>query len=194
MYLGSFKGGKMSEYDKALLQSFGKDVFISANVEIRRPQLVSIGNHVTIDSGFYLTTKLSIGNYCHIGPQVSVIGGAKGLLLIGHFTSIAAGTRLVCVSDTFSGEALVSAPGIPEEFVQLKVAPIVLEDFVNIGSNVVVHPGVTLAEGSVIGSGAVVTKSTEPWTVYGGIPARPLKIRAFKRMCEYADKLGYPFV
>lgn len=45
-------------------------------------------------------------------------------------------------------------------------------DDVWIASNAVVLPGVTVAKGCVIGAGAVVTKSTEPYGVYVGSPAR----------------------
>ena len=41
-----------AQYDYTLLRSCGQDVFISANVEIRRPHLVTVGSHVAIDTGF----------------------------------------------------------------------------------------------------------------------------------------------
>ena len=45
-------------------------------------------------------------------------------------------------------------------------------DDVWIASNAAVLPGVTVAKGCVIGAGTVVTKSTEPYSVYLGSPAR----------------------
>jgi len=178
-----------SEYNKSLLKSVGKDVFISGNVEIRRPQLVSIGNHVDIDSGFYITTRAELGDYIHIAPYVAVIGGKDGLLKMGNFTNIAVGGRIICVSDTFTGEGLIGSRAIPEKFRKLKIDPIVFEDFVNVGANVVILPGVTLREGTVIGAGSVVTKSTEPWTIYIGNPAKPIKKRPKEKMLEYAKNL-----
>ena len=50
-----------NEFDKSLLKECCTDVYIIANVEIKRPHLVSIGNHVAIDSGFYITTQAEIG-------------------------------------------------------------------------------------------------------------------------------------
>ena len=181
------------KYQLSLLSKVGEDVFISRNVEIRRPQLVKLGSHIAIDSGFYVTTALEVGNYAHIGPYVVVIGGAEGLLKIGHFTNIAAGSKIICVSDIFTGEGLITAPGIPKEFTHLKVAPVTLEDFANVGAGAIILPGVTLAQGSVVGAGAVVTENTEPWTIYIGNPARPLKARQKEKMIESAKKLGYPF-
>lgn len=47
------------------------------------------------------------------------------------------------------------------------------------GCNVVVNPGVRMAEGSVALANSVVTKNTEPNEVYGGIPARKLGRKAY---------------
>lgn len=179
------------QYNIALLKSVGQDVFISANVEIRRPHLVAIGNHVAIDTGFYLTTQAELGDYIHIGPYVNIIGGEHGLLKMGHFTNIALGSKIICVSDDFTGQSLITAPGIPKEFTKLRSAPIIFENFANVGANCVIMPGVTLAEGSVIGAGSVVTRSTKPWTIYVGSPARPVKDRPKEIMLGYARKLGY---
>lgn len=45
-----------------------------------------------------------------------------------------------------------------------------------IGSNAVILPGVTLGEHTVVGAGAVVTKSFEQgWCVLGGVPAKVIK-------------------
>jgi acetyltransferase-like isoleucine patch superfamily enzyme len=182
------------EYDKLQLASYGEDVFISAKSEIRRPSLVAIGSHVAIDSFFYCTTALNLGNYIHIGPHVSIIGGKQGLLKMGHFTSAAAGVRFICVSDTFTGEGLITAPGIPEEFGALKISPIIVEDFVNIGTNAVIMPGVHLKKGTVIGAGAVVTKDTEPFSINVGVPAKKVGDRPSGVMLQQAATLGYPFI
>lgn len=183
---------KTPRYDTSKLQSVGEDVFISANVEIRRPQLVRIGNHVAIDSGTYLTTQADIGDYIHIGPFVTIIGGQHGKFVMKHFTTVAVGSRIICASDSFLGDGLVTAPGIPPEYQNnIKIEPIILENFSNVGANVVILPGVTIAEGSVIGANSLVTKSTEPWTIYYGSPARPQKIRNKEIMKKYATLLGY---
>lgn len=181
------------QYDNGRLLECGKDVFISQNVEIRRPELLEIGDHVAIDSGFYLTTQAKLGDYIHIAPYVTIIGGAKGIIKMGHFSTIAAGSRIITGSDGHMGEGLVG-PTIPEPYKDLvKHAPVIFCDFVNIGTNVVVHPGVVLAEGSVVGSMSLLTRSTEPWTIYAGIPARPIKERPRDKMIDYSKELGYSY-
>lgn len=180
-----------THYDYKLLRSCGQDVFISANVEIRRPQLVSVGSHVAIDSGFYCTTAAEVGDYIHIGPYVSVIGGARGLLRMGHFSGISAGARIICASDEFRGEGLVGTV-IPDRYRdKVTIAPVILEEFAHVATNAVIMPGVTLGQGSVVGAGAVVTQSTKPWTIYVGVPAKVIRMRPREKMLAMAKELGY---
>lgn len=54
---------------------------------------------------------------------------------------------------------------------------IVIEDDVWIGTGVRVLDGVTIRKGCVIGAGTVLTKSTEPYSVYVGIPGKKIKER-----------------
>lgn len=46
-----------------------------------------------------------------------------------------------------------------------------------VGTNSLIFPGVNLAEGCSVGAMSMVTKSTEKWGIYSGIPARRLKDR-----------------
>jgi acetyltransferase-like isoleucine patch superfamily enzyme len=177
-------------YEYSLLKSYGNDVFISGNVEIRRPNFVEIGSHIAIDTGFYCTVKTWLGDYVHIGPYVTVIGGAGGFLKMEGFNTIGSGSRILCASDEFLGAGLVGMSP-PEYRDNVIYAPVIFKMFASIGTNVVIHPGVTLAEGSVVGSCSLVTKSTEPWTIYYGIPACPVKARPKEKMIKAAKELGY---
>jgi acetyltransferase-like isoleucine patch superfamily enzyme len=179
------------QYDYQLLKNCGTDVFISANVEIRRPHLVSIGSHVAIDSGFYLTTQASIGDYVHLGPYITAIGGEKSSLIIEPFATVAAGSRLIAGSDSFLGEGFTSVTVPPQYRDEVRFSTITIKKFAGIGTNVVLMPGITIAEGSVIGACSLVTKNTEPWTIYAGVPAKPMKIRKSEKMLSFAKELGY---
>ncbi len=181
----------MEKFDYTSLKAYGTDVYISKFAEIRRPQLTELGKHIAIDSGFYCTTQLQIGDYVHISPQVTVIGGPSALLKLNHFNTIGAGSRLICGSDSFMGHGLMGY-GIPEAFMdEITIAPIELKKFASIATQVVVLPGITLAEGSVVGAFSLVTKDTEPWTIYAGIPAKPIKVRPKDKMLDYAKQMGY---
>lgn len=60
---------------------------------------------------------------------------------------------------------------IPYDDVDL-LGPVVIEDFVWVGANVSIVPGVTIGEGAVVAMGAVVTRNVPPGAVVGGNPAR----------------------
>ncbi len=179
------------EYDYSKLKLVGTNVFISQNVEIRRPHLVNIGSHVAIDSGFYLTTEAVIGDYIHLGPYITVIGGAESKIIIDDFVTIAAGSRLLAGSDSFLGNGFTSVTAPKKYRDTTKLSTIHIKKFAGVGANVVIMPGIKLAEGCVIGACSLVTKDTEPWTIYAGVPAKPIKTRNSKKMIAYAAELGY---
>ena len=171
----------------------GNDVFMNANVEITRPELARIGNHVAIDYGFYCTTKLVIGDYVHISPHVAVIGGKETALYVEDFCFLSTGSKYICGSETFHGAGLIG-PLIPDEFKDEQILqPITLKRFSGALANSVILPGVTLAEGSVLGANSLLKEDTEPWTVYAGNPARPIRTRSMYKAYEYAEKLGYKY-
>lgn len=171
----------------------GDDVYISATAEIRRPELAKIGNHVAIDSFFYCTTALQVGDYVHISPHVAVIGGKKTKLTVEDFCFLSVGSRYICGSETFHGAGLIG-PLIPEEYQdEQQLLPITLRRFSGALANSVILPGVVMAEGSVLGANSLLKEDTEPWTVYAGNPARPIRKRSEYKAYEYAEKLGYKY-
>ncbi len=170
-------------------KSIGEDVRIDPTAQITRPELIEIGNHVSIDMCVYFSTGAKIGDYIHIAPQVSIIGGAKSRLIMENFSAIATGSRIICASDDFTQGFL--CPFIPIEFRNVINKPITFKKYSALGVNSVVMPGVTLAEGSVVGANSVLTQDTEPWMIYVGSPARAIKMRDSKLILEGAKKLGY---
>lgn len=54
---------------------------------------------------------------------------------------------------------------------------IVVGNDVWIGYEAVILSGVTIGDGAVIGARAVVTKDVPPYTIVGGVPAKPIKKR-----------------
>ncbi|MFC4210396.1 DapH/DapD/GlmU-related protein [Pedobacter lithocola] len=60
--------------------------------------------------------------------------------------------------------------GVEREFIKI-------EDDCWIGTNSVILSGVTVGKGSIIAAGSVVTKSVEPYSIMGGVPAKLIKKR-----------------
>jgi acetyltransferase-like isoleucine patch superfamily enzyme len=149
----------------------GDDVIIDNDVCIKQPEYCKIGNRVAIDKGFYCTTQITIGNYVHIGPYVTCIGGKNSICVINGFNNIMAGARLICCSDRFDDSGLFGAL-IPDQFKGKQInTPIIIEQFANIGTNSIVLPGSTLRKGVLLTAGSLLMGDTEEWGVYKGSPA-----------------------
>lgn len=176
-------------YRQLKLGGKGDDVYIGKNVHITRPWLCMLGNHVALDDGFYCTTQLTAHDHCHVSAYVVVIGGEKGCLWMKGFNTIGPHSALICGSDNFRGEGLVSVT-IPSQYRGgTTVGTITLEPFANLCAGVIVTPNVTIGQGAVAGAGAFVNHDLEPWTVYVGVPARPLKARPKEAMIAAARKM-----
>jgi galactoside O-acetyltransferase len=161
---------------KFKFKSVGKNVEIGSNVYFRYPELVSIGDNVIIDDFSYFSTSLDIGNFVHIGPHCSVIGGKGSKLVMRDFSGLSAGCRVICSSDDYN--SALTNPSVPAEFRGLSKSGVVeLKKHAVLGTNTIVHPKVTIAEGSATGSGSVVLSDLEEWSIYVGSPVRKISER-----------------
>ena len=109
-------------------------------------------------------------------------------LIIGKFCSIACGAKFLfnSANHTLSSLSTYPFPLFCEEWGLEKrnvaeswdnKGDIVLGNDVWIGYEAVIMAGVTIGDGAIIGARAVVTKDVPPYTVAGGIPAKPIKKR-----------------
>lgn len=112
-------------------------------------------------------TNVTIGKDCQVNENVFIQGAS-----IGDFVMIAPNTSILNSTHNFDD---VSRPMVYQG--EAKGANPVLENNVWLGRNVVVMPGVRIGEGSIIGSGAVVTKDVAPFSIMGGVPARFIRSR-----------------
>lgn len=55
--------------------------------------------------------------------------------------------------------------------------PIIVEDEVWIGNNVIVMSGIKIGKGAIVAAGSVVTKDIPPFAIVGGNPAKFIKWR-----------------
>lgn len=65
---------------------------------------------------------------------------------------------------------------IPYDEITLKKS-VIIKDYVWIGANVSIVPGITIGKGSIIGMGSVVTKDVPDYAVYCGNPGKVVKYR-----------------
>ena len=169
----------------------GDDVIIDKDVLFKLSESTIIGNHVAIDKGFYCTTQLNLGDYIHISPYVTCIGGKNATFTAKGFNNIMAGARIICSSDRFDDSGLFGSM-IPDELKGNQITmPIIMELFSNIGTNSIVLPGSHLREGVLLCAGSLLMGDTIEWGVYKGNPAKFIKIidktkaiENFKRLNE----------
>ena len=109
---------------------------------------------------------LSVGEGTYIGNHNN-IRAAGGDITIGKNCLISQHVSLISANHTFpKNREIKSSPW------DQKKTGIIIEDDVWIGCNSVILPGVTIRKGTIIGSGTVVTKSTDEYGIYFGNPAQ----------------------
>jgi len=126
-----------------------------------------------------------IGEHVHIYPSVRV--WAPWNLAIGNCVGIGDGANVYCMDRITIGDYATVSQGVhlcagSHDFnasnFQLITAPITVGERVWLCADAFVGPGVSIAEGSVVGARGVVTKSlAEPWCVWAGVPARQVGVR-----------------
>ncbi|EMJ8399205.1 type B chloramphenicol O-acetyltransferase [Elizabethkingia anophelis] len=110
--------------------------------------------------------KLIIGSFCSIGSGASfIMAGNQGhrydwISSFPFFYMMEQGDSFKGAVDGFAG-----------------VGNTVVGNDVWIGSEAMIMPGVTIGDGAVVGSRALVTKDVAPYTIVGGNPAKPIKKR-----------------
>jgi len=159
------------------------------------PECVFIGtaqmhvmSHVIISefTWIHAGTATVLGNFVHVANHSSIAGG--GVCILEDFVGFSAGARIVTGTELVKGEGLTN-PTVPTEFRAVRRSFVHLEKHAFLGTNAVVHPGVTIGEGAVVGSGSVVTGDLAPWTINVGSPARPVGTRERGRMKELEARL-----
>ena len=114
-----------------------------------------------------------IGPNCIIYPKVS----------IGAYSMLANNVSIL------GGDHKYDIPGSPIIYSgREKLKATIIEKDCWIGAFSIIMCGVTIGEGSIIAAGSVVTKDVEPYSIYGGIPAKKIKSR-FKTEEEISEHM-----
>jgi galactoside O-acetyltransferase len=156
-------------------RALGRNVRISDRAAIHDAHRIEIGDHTRIDDFCVLSGRLVLGRNVHVAVFCNLAGGEPGIT-VGDFAGFAYGCQVFAQSDDYSGRTMTN-PTVPARFKCETKLPVVVGRHCIVGTGAVVMPGVTLAEGTSVGALTLVTKSTEPWTMVFGVPARRLKAR-----------------
>ena len=126
----------------------------------------------------------------------------KDRLIIGKFCSIACGAKFLFNSanhkmaslSTYTFPLFFEEWGLKKENVAQawdQKGDIMIGNDVWIGYEAVILSGVTIGDGAVIGCRAVVTKDVPPYTIVGGVPAKPIRKRFDEETIKELQKIKW---
>jgi lipopolysaccharide O-acetyltransferase len=176
---------------KLILDKLNTIIFYSKARIIRRPLIIrgkrniDLGKSLTTGVGCRLEAypkeknrnkdtlikfgeNVEINDYVHITAMNSVTIGNNVLMASKIYISD-------CSHGFYEGDSNDSSPKVAPNKRKYKMSSVVIENNVWLGEFVSVLPGVTIGEGSIIGSNSVVTKSIPPNSIAVGIPAKVIK-------------------
>ena len=143
----------------------GNKCIVSGNfIFENKDGLITIGDRSFIGGGLFIST-----NKIEIGNDVLISWGCTFMDNNAHSTIWS--KRKNDVQDWKRGLE-ENKIGAYKDWNNVKSAPIIVKDKAWIGFEVVVLKGVTVGEGSIIGSRSVVTKDIPDWTMAAGNPAQ----------------------
>jgi len=141
-----------------LLRRFGADIHPTAR--IRRT------------CRFTCPWNLSIGSNTATGDHVRFY--CLGPVTVGKQVTLSQHTHLCAGSHDYT-----DIQNMP-----LLRPPITIHDDVWVATDAFVGPGVTIGEGTILGARGCAFSNLDPWTIYGGNPAKPLKPRVVEKQRE----------
>lgn len=117
------------------------------------------GRYVYIGPSCYIHPNVYIGEFTLLGDNVSIVGGDHRYNVVG-------------LPILLSGRDKIKRTSIGKDCW--------------LGSHSIIMSGVSIADGTIVAAGAVVTKDTEPYCIYGGVPARKIGDR-FKSRADLEE-------
>lgn len=120
-----------------------------------------VARGVSIGAGLYVDCRrhLKIGENTSINPFCHLDN--RGGIEIGSNVSMSPGVYLITADHDVQSPMLAG-----------RQAPISIGDFVFIGAQAMILPGVSIGEGAVVAARAVVVRDVKPFTIVAGVPAK----------------------
>jgi acetyltransferase-like isoleucine patch superfamily enzyme len=154
--------------------TLGDNILLRRNVEIRAHgnSSIALNGNNRIDRG----VRILSANNASISIDLNTKIGLYSVLNGGD--SIKIGEKVLISGFVYLQTSMHNhEKGKDVQDQGYKHAPIELENDVWLGTHVVILPNCIIRQGTVIGSNAVVTKSTDNGSILGGIPAKVIKER-----------------
>jgi acetyltransferase-like isoleucine patch superfamily enzyme len=137
--------------------------------EIGRPSLIFM------DAWFDSQGQFAIGKNSVINQKCRLDN--RGGLYIGDNVSISSEVVILTADHNLQSASFAG-----------RNCPVIIEDYVFIGTRAMILPGVTLGRGCAVGAGSVVTKDVPANSIVAGIPAKQIGVRK----CEFQYDIYYP--
>ena len=179
-----------------LLGRVGRNVTFGANVVLRHPHKIRIGDNVVIDDGCCLDAKgtanagITIGDGVFIGRHTILSCKGGDIIIddranIGFNCEIFSGSRVRLGKDTLvaaytylvGGDHLYDRVDTPVLYQGRTARGIEVDDNVWLGAHVVIADGSLVGRDAIVGAGAVVIGEIPPFHIAAGIPAKSIRDR-----------------
>lgn len=156
-------GDKVTVSDNARIKQceLGDNITIYGNVVVAYSSVGSF-TYISNDSRIYYA---KIGKFCSVGQNVLI---GLGQHPINHLST---SPLFYSIANLHKFEAFYRKQPI-EEYKTVNIG-----NDVWIGTRAIILDGVTIGDGAIIATGAVVTKDVEPYAIVGGVPAKHIKYR-----------------
>lgn len=142
---------------------------------------IFIGAYSSIRHSGYMRENFFMGRHSGIGYRCSIGAGMHNFSGV----SINPDTIMAKVSNYTDEELEIL--NITRDRTDVKLMnskPVIIENDVYLGDNIIVMPDVRIGNGSVVAANAVVTKDIPPYVIAGGIPCKPIRDRFPDRIKE----------
>jgi chloramphenicol O-acetyltransferase type B len=151
---------RLEEEDELFAVELSDHVSVHAQVYLCETK---VGRYSYIGRGSYLN-DVEVGAFSSIGPQALIGTGEHPVDLVSTSPAFYS-TRKQC------GATFASRDHVVERH-RVKIG-----NDVWIGAKVFIRDGVSVGDGAIIAAGAVVTKDVAPYSIVGGVPAKPIRSR-----------------